>query len=77
MAWKRTKEEVAVTQTPTASKEVVKVEEQIETVVTELPSVPIRKIRGEDGAIHNLTTLTEAVQEIREGLRELLKRTAD
>jgi len=74
MGWKRAKEEVplAVSEVPRE----IKVEEK-ETVVTELPTVQVRKVRGEDGAVHNLTTLTEAIQEIREAVKELLKRTAD
>lgn len=50
-----------------------KKEEERETVVTELPQLPTRRIKGDDGVIYNLTTQNEAIQEILELVREILK----
>lgn len=46
-----------------------------EVVVSELPQMPIRQARGDDGAIYKLITQNEAMKEVLEGIRELLKRT--
>ena len=42
-------------------------------VVTELPNVPTRVVEGSDGKEYELITLTEAVKEILEIVRELKK----
>jgi len=47
--------------------------EEKEMVVNELPQLPQRVIRGDDGKIYHLTTLSEAVQEILENTREILR----
>jgi len=71
LVWKRkgTEEEVK-TETPKQPEE--KPEEK-EMVVNELPQLPQRVIRGDDGKIYHLTTLSEAVQEILENTREILR----
>lgn len=51
--------------------------EERDAVVKDLPQIPTRKVRGEDGVIYNVITETEAIQLILEGVRELLKRTED
>jgi len=51
--------------------------EEKEAVVNEIPQVPARKIQGEDGKIYNLITQNEAIQEILEGVREILNRTEE
>lgn len=40
-------------------------------VVPELPQVPTRNVEGNDGKEYNLITLSEAVKEILETVREL------
>lgn len=74
MSWKKkdTKESLEVPKPQELSTVPHKVEEK-EAVVNELPSLPQRTIRGEDGNIYHLTTLSEAVQEILENTREILK----
>ncbi len=42
-------------------------------IVVELPQVPTRTIEGSDGKKYELVTLTEAVKEILETVRELKK----
>lgn len=42
-------------------------------VVPELPQVPTRKVLGDDGKEYDLVTLTEAVKEILEKVREIEK----
>lgn len=42
-------------------------------VVPELPQVPVRKVEGNDGKEYDLVTLTEAVKEILDIVRELKK----
>lgn len=54
-----------------------KVVREEEAIVSELPQVATRKIRGEDGKVYNLVTSNEALQEVLEGVRELLNRTKD
>lgn len=42
-------------------------------VVPELPQVQTRNVQGEDGKIYELITMTEAVKEILESVREIKK----
>lgn len=42
-------------------------------VVKELPMVPLRKQKGEDGVIYNFVTLEEAVQRLNEQVEYLTK----
>lgn len=42
-------------------------------VVVELPQIPTRVVEGSDGKNYELVTLTEAVKEILETVRELKK----
>jgi hypothetical protein len=42
-------------------------------VVPELPQVSTRTVEGSDGKEYNLITLTEAIKEILETIRELKK----
>lgn len=42
-------------------------------VVPELPQVATRTVQGEDGKLYELITLTEAVKEILEHVREIRK----
>lgn len=81
MVWKKkgTEEKVEVpVPTPTEKPEIPEKAtqpEEREAVVTELPQAPARQIRGEDGNVYDLVTQNEAIQEILESVRELLKRT--
>jgi len=45
-------------------------------VVPELPQIPTRTIEGNDGKEYDLMTLTEAVREILEHVREIRKSVA-
>jgi hypothetical protein len=59
-----------------SQKEVKMVEEKTEKdwiVVPELPQVPTRTVEGNDGKEYELVTLTEAVKEILEIVREIKK----
>jgi hypothetical protein len=42
-------------------------------IVSELPQVPVRQYTDEEGKEYSLITLTEAVKEILEGMREMKK----
>ncbi len=42
-------------------------------IVSELPQVPVRQYTDEEGKEYSLITLTEAVKEILEGIREMKK----
>ena len=42
-------------------------------IVQELPQVPVRQYTDEEGKEYSLITLTEAVKEILEGIREMKK----
>ena len=77
--WKKKKTDEPL-EIPTPQKPVPQTpdkQEEAEAVVTELPQLPARRIRGEDGKIYNLTTQNEAIQEILEAVRELLTRTEE
>jgi len=76
MAWKKKGVEVPLSPTTeTIKQEIEREEPELNAIVAELPQVPVRKIRGDDGQLYNLTTINEAMQEIVDGIRELLKRT--
>lgn len=45
-------------------------------IVTELPNVPVNKIQGDDGKEYDLVTLTDAIKEILQAVREIKKSVA-
>lgn len=76
MAWKTKDKKEAIPEKVEELKKENK-QEYGEAVVPELPQIPARQVKGEDGKVYNLITQNEAVQEILEGVRELLKRTEE
>jgi len=78
MSWKKkdTQEKVDLPE-QTASVPKQKKAEEKQAVVAELPQVAARKVKGDDGKIYHLITKEEAIHEILEGVRELIKRTEE
>lgn len=79
MAWKKkkTKESLEIPKPQDEQAQPQQNVEEREAVVNELPQISARKVQGEDGHVYSLVTQNEAVEEILQGIRELLNRTEE